>query len=208
MDWYNLFSGFYDKSLEKLYFESRKIAAEMLDIKSGENVLDVACGTGANFPHLLSFMDQSNRLAATDFSKGMLAKARQRIPATADIHPQFLEADARGLHTAMFAETLLGKAGFDKIICVLGLSVIPDWQSVLQNLGQMLLHGGSLVVVDVFAEKRTLQTWMVEKVARADVSRPIFAEMQTVFGHVDKRVLPVSASKVGGILFAAKAIKN
>ncbi len=52
MKWYDIFSGFYDKSLEKLYFSSRKRAIELLDLKDNQTVIDIACGTGANFKHI------------------------------------------------------------------------------------------------------------------------------------------------------------
>ncbi len=46
MKWYDIFSNIYDASLEKLYFESRKRAIELLDLKSGQVLIDVAVELG------------------------------------------------------------------------------------------------------------------------------------------------------------------
>ena len=52
MKWYDIFSNFYDSSLEKLYSDSRKRAIELLDLKSGQVILDVACGSGRHSLYL------------------------------------------------------------------------------------------------------------------------------------------------------------
>ena len=52
MKWYDIFSNIYDASLEKLYYSSRERAIELLDLKSGQSLIDIACGTGANFKHI------------------------------------------------------------------------------------------------------------------------------------------------------------
>ena len=46
MSWYDLFSRFYDRSLEPLYVEARTAAAEALRLEPGLTVLDVPVGTG------------------------------------------------------------------------------------------------------------------------------------------------------------------
>ncbi|HMS50813.1 MAG TPA: class I SAM-dependent methyltransferase, partial [Chitinophagales bacterium] len=69
MKWYDLFSNFYDNSLEKLYFDSRKRAIELLDLKDGHTIIDVACGTGANFRHIKA-TNKDISIYGTDFSAG------------------------------------------------------------------------------------------------------------------------------------------
>ena len=49
MKWYDIFSNFYDNSLEKLYFSSRKRAIELLDLKDNQTVIDIACGDRCQF---------------------------------------------------------------------------------------------------------------------------------------------------------------
>ena len=75
MKWYDIFANFYDNSLEKLYLSSRKRAIEILELKPHQNILDIACGTGANFKHIKN-AQPSVKIFGTDFSEGMLRKCK------------------------------------------------------------------------------------------------------------------------------------
>lgn len=206
MKWYDLFSNFYDNSLEKLYFGSRKRAAELLDISNGHNVLDVACGTGANFKHLIK--DHSNfTLYGMDFSAGMLNKAKLNVEKNQWQNIHLFQADARNLTIETIQEYTHKKIKFDRIICVLGLSVIPDWELVLSNLVELLNPNGKIVIVDVYASKRTFNTWLVEKIAKADLNRKIADVLQLKTSNFHLEYLPVKESKVGGKLFVAVGTK-
>ena len=73
MNWYNLFSNLYDKQLDKLYFSSRQRAVELLDLNDNHIVMDVACGTEANFKHIQA-CNRHFTLYGFDYSSGMLKK--------------------------------------------------------------------------------------------------------------------------------------
>jgi len=207
MKWYDIFSSFYDNALEKLYFESRKKAVEILDLKSAENVLDVACGTGANFKHIKSANKQTT-IYGTDFSEGMLKKARVVISQNKWTKIHLFQSDIRLINLSSIQKHILLNTGFDKIICALGLSVIPEWELVLNNLLELLKPGGRIVIMDVFAEKRDFNTWLVEKIAKADLNRPIWQTLKTKTDEFYYEYLPVKTSKVGGNLFIATGIKK
>lgn len=207
MKWYDIFSNFYDSSLEKLYFDSRKRAIELLEIQDGQTVLDVACGTGANFKHIQS-TGKKITLYGTDFSEGMLEKARAAVVKNGFKNTTLFQADARML-SAETIEKHIGKdVKFDRIICALGLSVIPEWETVLDNLIGLLKERGKIVILDVFAEKRNVNSWFVEKLAGADLNREIWQTLQKKTDNFHKEYLPVSEIKVGGKLFVAVGIKR
>lgn len=207
MKWYDLFSSFYDSSLEKLYFESRKRAVELLDLKPEHTLLDVACGTGSNFVHIKSLSDQT-MIYATDCSEGMLEKAKLSTVKNSWNDITLFQADARELNHAYIYMKTYQRPAFDCILCVLGLSVIPDWEMVLDNLLHLLKDKGKIVIVDVFAEKRTFNTWLVEKIAMADLKREIWQRLEDKTDDFSLEYLPVKESKVGGKLFVASAIKR
>jgi S-adenosylmethionine-diacylgycerolhomoserine-N-methlytransferase len=207
MKWYDIFSNFYDSSLEKLYFDSRERAIELLDIQDGQTVLDVACGTGANFKHIHS-TGKKIMLYGTDFSEGMLEKARAMVLKDVFKNTSLFQADATML-TATTIEKYIGKAvKFDRIICALGLSVIPEWETVLDNLIGLLKENGKIVILDVFAEKRNINSWFVEKLAGADLNREIWQTLEMKTDNFYKEYLPVSEIKVGGKLFVAVGTKR
>jgi ubiquinone/menaquinone biosynthesis C-methylase UbiE len=206
MKWYDLFSGFYDKSLEKLYYSSRQRAVELMDLQDGQTILDVACGTGANFTHVKS-KNGKVTLYGTDYSEGMLRKAQDLIERNKWTNVHVFRSDARELSPGLIRKETGQLQSFDRIICVLGLSVIPDWEKVLDNLLELLKENGKIVIVDVFAEKRNLNTWLVEKIAKADLDRKIWQTLETKTKDFHQEYLPVKESKVGGKLFAATETK-
>lgn len=209
MKWYDIFSNIYDSSLEKLYFESRKKAVELLDLKDGQTLIDIACGTGANFKHIRA-LNIDIDIYGTDFSEGMLKKGQATIDKNNWNNIILFQADARELTPIFIREQINKKLCFDKVICVLGLSVIPDWEQVLDKMIDLLKENGKIVIVDVFAEKRNFNTWLVEKFARADLNRKIWQTLEEKTSNFHYEYLPVKESKVGGKLFVAtgEKIKN
>jgi ubiquinone/menaquinone biosynthesis C-methylase UbiE len=157
---YDRFSSFYDLALERLYRPYRAELAEHAAVQPGEVVLDLACGTGQNLDHLLV----AKEIVGVDLSPGMLAKAQARAErlGAAD-RARFLCCDARTLPRDTVQP--------DVVVVALGLSVIPDWQSVFEATFDLLRPGGRYLVFDVYAERRVLQTAIVEWFAQADTSR-------------------------------------
>lgn len=207
MKWYDLFSNIYDSSLEKLYFESRKRAVELLNLESGQVLIDIACGTGANFKHIKA-TNMDVEIYGTDFSEGMLRKGQTTIEENNWNNITLFQADARELSYNLIRERTNQDLSFDRVICVLGLSVIPDWKQVIDKMLDLLKENGKIVIVDVFAEKRDFNTWLVEKLARADLNRKIWQILEIKTNDFHYEYLPVKESKVGGKLFVACGIKK
>lgn len=57
----------------------RRQAVELLDLKPGDVVIDVACGTGLSFQLMEEGIGPDGRLIGVDLSPEMLAKARDKI---------------------------------------------------------------------------------------------------------------------------------
>jgi len=207
MKWYDLFSSFYDNALEKLYYESRKKAVEYLNLANEQNVLDVACGTGANFKHIKAINNEVI-VYGTDFSEGMLKKAQSLIKQNKWENIFLFQHDIRFINLSSIQKFVKHDGGFDKIICALGFSVFPEWELVLDNLLDLLKPDGRIVIMDVFAEKRSFNTWLVEKIAKADLNRKIWQTLELKTNEFSCEYLPVKESKVGGKLFIATGIKR
>lgn len=67
----------YDRGL-RLVAKKRVTAVGQLDLHAGDHVLDVGCGTGANFPHLVEAVGEQGRVSGIDLSEEMAAVARRR----------------------------------------------------------------------------------------------------------------------------------
>jgi ubiquinone/menaquinone biosynthesis C-methylase UbiE len=207
MKWYNFFSNFYDFSLGKVYHSGRIKAVEHLGLKPGMNVLDVACGTGANFSYLLSAEPKIN-LYATDFSEGMLARAQSKVQKNRWDNVQLFQADARDLSLSYINEKLGSSIPFDRIICTLGFSVLPQWEKVMDNIIGLLKEDGRISIMDVFAEKRNINSWFVEKFANADVDRQIWQRLKLGSSDFNMDYIDVNKLIVGGSLFVASGKKK
>jgi ubiquinone/menaquinone biosynthesis C-methylase UbiE len=100
----------------------------------GEQVLDVACGTGIVSLAAAHAVSARGRVIGVDLSGAMVRAAAER-------------AQAQGLHQASFArmdaEQLdLPDAGFDLALCSLGLMYLPDPAAALRELRRVLRPGG------------------------------------------------------------------
>ncbi len=57
----------------------RKQAISRLNLKPGDTVVDIGCGTGLNFPFLYQAVTSRGKIIGVDLSEEMLAQAKQTI---------------------------------------------------------------------------------------------------------------------------------
>jgi SAM-dependent methyltransferase len=113
-------------------------------LRSGEDVLDVACGTGlATFPAARQ-VGPTGRVLATDLSPRMIAAVEQRASALGLLNVVVEEVGA---------EALDHDAEFDAALSSLGLMYVPDPIEALAAMRRSLRPGGR-VSVSVWGERR------------------------------------------------------
>jgi ubiquinone/menaquinone biosynthesis C-methylase UbiE len=117
----------------------RRAATQQLRLRPGGSVLEVACGTGANFPYLLEQVGHSGRVVGVDYSPAMLAQASHVAEQEGWRNVELVEADAAALD--------LGEQ-FDGVLWMLAASVIPDWHAALERAVAHVKPGGWLVLAD------------------------------------------------------------
>jgi demethylmenaquinone methyltransferase/2-methoxy-6-polyprenyl-1,4-benzoquinol methylase len=130
----------------------------------GERVLDLAAGTGTSS---LPFAEAGAFVVPCDFSLGMLAVGRKRLPEL-----PFVAGDA--LHLP-FAD-----ASFDAMTMSFGIRNVVDYQAGLVEMLRVVRPGGRLVICEfshpVWSPFRTVYTEYLMKalpaVARAVASNP------------------------------------
>jgi ubiquinone/menaquinone biosynthesis C-methylase UbiE len=206
MGWYDTFSSFYDVSLETLYAPFRAHAALRLALAPGQHVLDAGCGTGQSLEVLCPAVGETGRVVGVDLSAGMLGAARKRAARRGFENARLVQGSLLALDRAAVAEQLPDGRGFDRVLCFLVLSALPEYESVTGRLWELLEPGGTMVIVDAHAEKLGLQGRLVNLTARADIRRPVWSGLEALAEGYQFERLP-APSKVGGDIVVATGRK-
>lgn len=110
---------------------------QLLGLKQGEWVLDIACGNGQYARHMLR---QRVHIVAFDFSKKVIRRAKLRTKKfTRRIAFKVIDATKRK------QLMILGKAKFDAAVCTMGLMDIADVRPLLSSLSALLKPDGRFV---------------------------------------------------------------
>jgi ubiquinone/menaquinone biosynthesis C-methylase UbiE len=207
MRWYDVFSGFYDRSLEPLYRQQRALAIEALAIESDSLVLDLPCGTGQSFDEITVRLnpEHGGALVGVDLSAGMLRHAARRVARHGWTNVRLLEHDVHDLDRDALAKAGVDRAP-DRLHIFLGMSAFPEHERAFERLWGLLAPGGRCVVVDVHAERLGFQGRMVNLVARADIRRHGWAPLERLARDYERRELP-SLPQHGGQMFLATGTK-
>ena len=107
---------------------------ELAELRPGERVLDVACGTGV-VTRLAAERVGGGAVAGLDVNPGMLQVARQ---ASGDKAIEWHEASAEALP--------LGDGTFDVVLCQMGLQFVPDRLGAVREMRRVLVPGGRVVL--------------------------------------------------------------
>lgn len=171
---YSRIASIYDRTnLEGLlYVNARERVVELLELQPVAIVLDVACGTGANFPAIQRRIGSTGRLVGLDLTPAMLARARARTNQHRWANVDLLEADV----TDLIAQVPEGP--FDAVLCTLGLSVIPHWQEAWEAMKSAVRPAGRLAIMDAgvpeagpMAVAGRVLEWPLSRLFAADCGR-------------------------------------
>lgn len=102
-------------------FPLRRQAVGRLRLAPGESVLEVGCGSGANFPYLLKAVGPAGRVVGIDLSPDMIAAARARVRRRGWSRIELIESAAENLHLDEQFDALLLFAMHDVFTSAEGL---------------------------------------------------------------------------------------
>ncbi|MET3721951.1 MULTISPECIES: methyltransferase domain-containing protein [unclassified Arthrobacter] len=153
-DKYTLFAPYYDQfSCEyPVYHAGRVLGIDALAPTEGQQVLDIGCGTGLNFPLLQERIGASGTIVGIDRSADMLRQARRRAQARGWENVILLQADMVLLDPGSIAariEESGGSAGSDAALATYSLSLMGDWQQAWTNMTGLLARDARVGVVDL-----------------------------------------------------------
>jgi len=118
----------------------RKEAVQLLNLKPGDQVVDIGCGTGLNFALLEEAVGPEGKIVGVDLTDAMLDQARQRADKQGWKNIELVQSDAVQYE---FPPQVGG------IISAFALTFIPDCARVIHNGSQALAPGRMWVVLDM-----------------------------------------------------------
>ncbi|MDL9980974.1 class I SAM-dependent methyltransferase [Microbacterium sp. ASV49] len=115
-------------------------AVRALNLHAGDAVVEIACGTGANFGMIEDAIGPSGHLVGVDLTDAMLERAQVRVEAHGWGNVRLVQMDAAAFP---FPERA------DAILSTYALTQVPDCGSVIAHGAAALSAGGRWVVLDL-----------------------------------------------------------
>jgi S-adenosylmethionine-diacylgycerolhomoserine-N-methlytransferase len=134
----------------KYFLLGRDRLIDDLAPRDGDAILEIGCGTGRNLA-VAAARYPAAHLFGIDVSTEMLTSAFATI-ARAGLAPQVRLAHADA--TSFDPQPLFGIAQFDRVFVSYSLSMIPQWEAVIDHALSVLGPGGELHIVDFGGQRR------------------------------------------------------
>ncbi len=115
-------------------------AVQALGLRAGDSVIDIACGTGLNFPLIEEVIGPDGQIVGVDLTDAMLARARDRTETNGWGNVSLVQADAADFDFP---------AQVDAILSTYALSQVPECARVIAHGAAALAAGGRWVVLDL-----------------------------------------------------------
>ena len=115
-------------------------AVQALGLRPGDSVVDIACGTGLNFPLIEELIGPDGRIVGVDLTDAMLAQAKGRTERNGWSNIRLVQADAADFDFP---------AEVDAILSTYALTQVPECAAVIAHGATALSAGGRWVVLDL-----------------------------------------------------------
>lgn len=117
----------------------RKKAIKGLNLKPGDTVVEIGCGTGLNFSLLQESIGPGGKIIGVDLTDAMLAQARKRVADKGWSNVELVQSDAAEYR---FPESV------NSILSTFAITLAPEYDAIIHNGAQALALGGRWVVAD------------------------------------------------------------
>jgi ubiquinone/menaquinone biosynthesis C-methylase UbiE len=117
-------------------------AVRALGLRPGDTVVDMACGTGQNFPLIEQVIGPAGRIVGVDLTDAMLAQAGRRVESNGWSNVSLVQGDAASFESP---------TEVDAILSTYALSQVPECGEVIAHGAAALAGGGRWVVLDLKA---------------------------------------------------------
>lgn len=147
----------------------RRRGVEALQLRPGDTVVDIGCGTGANFAAVEHAIGPTGTLIGVDLTAEMLEQGRARVRRAGWGNVKLVQSDAGNYS---FPERVNG------ILSTYALTLDPAFDDVIRRGAEALAPGRRFVVVD-FKAPRSWPEPVVRAVARLIRPFGVMLELRT-----------------------------
>lgn len=149
----------------------RKMAVQALNLRQGDTVVEIGCGTGLNFSLLQQAVGPTGKIIGVDLTDAMLAQAKRRVEAHSWSNIELVQSDAASYE---FPHDL------DGILSTFALTLVSEFDTVIQNGCAALAHGKRWVVLDFKLPSNRL-SWLAP--LGVFVTRPFAVSIELAARH-------------------------
>ena len=136
----------------------RRLTVHSLGLRQGDTVVDLACGTGLNFPLLEAAVGPSGTVLGVDLTAAMLEQAGERASAEGWTNVELVHADLAAYDPP---------AGIGGALSTFAITLVPEYDQVIARCAAALRPGGRLAIFD-FKEPPSWPRWLVRFAAWAN----------------------------------------
>ena len=135
---YNAAADSYDDAANSFWPRFGRRTIERLQLKHGDQVLDVCCGSGASAIPAARAVGPEGSVLGIDLADRLLEVARAKAQVLGLRNLEFRVGDMLALG--------LPHAKFDAVVCVFGIFFVPDMTAAVRELWKVVRPGGVLAV--------------------------------------------------------------
>ncbi len=153
---------FYDLT-RKYYLLGRDRLISEMDVQTGENILEVGCGTARNLIILAKKYPKAN-FFGLDASSEMLKTSQTKVESQ---NIENIDLKVALADDFTFDKTFDQEKPFDTIFFSYSISMIPPWKESIENALKNLKSGRSFYIVDFYDQndlpgwfRKILQGWL------------------------------------------------
>lgn len=193
-------AGGWDRTHHRDTHEKLCHLIDSLDINRGEKVVDLGCGTGVLFPHILEKVGGEGKILGIDYSLEMLKEARVRMlsprePVSTD-NILLATGDARFLPVR--------EESFEVVTCFAAFAHFEDKESALSEMQRLLKPGGRVYIIHLLGREELAKHHRQTGGPFVDDTLPEDREMEKMLQDVGLTKIEITDSPS---LYLAKAEK-